>query len=91
MPSERFRRQLRQEAQQWYAEGTIDAALYGELARRYRFEALEEASRNRFAALLFGLGGLTRWACRYYLCRRELAGYAQSPQDGAAVGRHDRR
>jgi len=58
MPSERFRRQLRQEAQQWYAEGTIDAALYGELARRYRFEALEEASRNRFAALLFGLGGL---------------------------------
>ncbi|NEN98405.1 MAG: DUF2157 domain-containing protein, partial [Moorea sp. SIO3I7] len=37
MPSDKFRHQLRQEAQQWQTEGLIDAGLYAQLAERYQF------------------------------------------------------
>ncbi|AFY64525.1 DUF2157 domain-containing protein [Geitlerinema sp. PCC 7407] len=56
MASEKFRRQLRQEAERWQTEGLIDPSLLQRLAERYRFEELETAARNRFVAVLLGLG-----------------------------------
>ncbi len=58
MPAEKFRRQLRQEAEQWWQDGLIDADLYGELATRYRFDQLEREARNRFTTILISLGGI---------------------------------
>lgn len=57
MDSEKFRRQLRQEADQWRQDGLIDTALYENLAQRYQFQALENDARNRFVVILMGLGG----------------------------------
>ncbi|AOX00025.1 hypothetical protein BJP34_11665 [Moorena producens PAL-8-15-08-1] len=58
MPSDKFRHQLRQEAQQWQTEGLIDAGLYAQLAERYQFSDLEVAARNRFVVILLVLGSL---------------------------------
>jgi uncharacterized membrane protein len=58
MMPERFRRQLRQEAEAWWAEGLIDASLYETLAHRYQFTALEKDASNRFIAILMGLGAV---------------------------------
>jgi uncharacterized membrane protein len=58
MVSEKFRRQLRQEAEQWWHEGLIDASAYGQLADRYQFSEIDSAARNRFTAILMGLGGI---------------------------------
>lgn len=58
MVSEKFRRQLRQEAEQWLHEGTIDRSVYEKIADRYQFSDLESAARNRFIAILMGLGGI---------------------------------
>ncbi|QQE65997.1 membrane protein [Leptolyngbya sp. BL0902] len=58
MMPERFRRQLRQEAETWQAEGLIDAELYETLAHRYQFTGLEQAASNRFIAILMGLGAV---------------------------------
>jgi len=56
MVSEKFRRELRQEAEQWWSEGLIDADFYEKLAQRYQLQALERESSNRFIAILIGLG-----------------------------------
>lgn len=56
MDSEKFRQQLRQESQEWKAEGLIDNELYQKLADRYQFNQLETASRDRFVTILLGLG-----------------------------------
>lgn len=56
MVSDKFRRQLRQEAQQWLAEGLIDAQQYQQLSARYQFSTLETAERNRFVMILLSLG-----------------------------------
>lgn len=58
MVSEKFRRQLRQEAEQWWQEGLIDRSVYEKIADRYQFSELESAARNRFTAILMGLGGI---------------------------------
>lgn len=58
MVSEKFRHQLRKEAERWQAEGLIDPWVHAELAHRYRFEDLESSSRDRFVSILVALGGL---------------------------------
>jgi uncharacterized membrane protein len=58
MVSEKFRRQLRQEAEHWWQEGLIDRSAYEKIADRYQFSELENAARNRFTAILMGLGGI---------------------------------
>jgi uncharacterized membrane protein len=58
MLSDKFRRQLRQEAEQWQTEGLIDASLYDQLSNRYQFSDLETAARNRFVVILLGLGSI---------------------------------
>ncbi|MGB5635794.1 MAG: DUF2157 domain-containing protein [Waterburya sp.] len=58
MASEKFRYQLRQEAQQWQDEGLISPETYEHLATRYRLEELDSASRDRFILIVLGLGFL---------------------------------
>ncbi|MBD2091107.1 DUF2157 domain-containing protein [Microcoleus sp. FACHB-1515] len=58
MPTEKFRRQLRQESEQWWKDGFIDAALYEKLAQRYQFDRLEQDASHRFIAILMGLGAI---------------------------------
>ncbi|NER19711.1 MAG: DUF2157 domain-containing protein [Symploca sp. SIO1C2] len=58
MPSDKFIRQLRQEAEQWQNEGLITTSVYEQLAQRYRFSNIETAARKRFVLILIGLGFL---------------------------------
>ena len=58
MVSEKFRRQLRQEAQTWRDRGIIDPKTYAKLAECYQFAEIESAARNRFIAILMALGGI---------------------------------
>jgi len=58
MLSDKFRRQLRQEAEQWRTEGLIDASVYEQLSVRYQFSDLEASARNRFIVILLGLGSV---------------------------------
>jgi uncharacterized membrane protein len=58
MVSDKFRSQLRQEAQQWREDGLIDAEVYQQLSQRYQFEDLERVARDRFVAIVIGLGSL---------------------------------
>ncbi len=56
MLSDKFRHQLRQEAEQWRTEGLIDDFVYEQLSQRYQFSEIEAAARNRFVVILLGLG-----------------------------------
>jgi uncharacterized membrane protein len=58
MVSDKFRRELRQEAEKWRNEELIDGALYEQLADRYQFSELDTAARNRFITILLGLGSV---------------------------------
>jgi uncharacterized membrane protein len=58
MLSDKFRHQLRQEAEQWRTEGLIDDAVYEQLSQRYQFSEIEAAARNRFVVILLGLGSI---------------------------------
>ncbi len=58
MVPEKFRRQLRQEAEKWWTDGLIDAGLYEQLAERYQFQSLERDASHRFIAILMGLGSV---------------------------------
>lgn len=58
MISEKFRRQLRQEAEQWWQEGLINASLYEQLSERYQFREIEAAAGSGFTAILLSLGGV---------------------------------
>jgi uncharacterized membrane protein len=58
MLSEKFRRQLRQEVEQWRTEELIDDFLYEQLSQRYLFSDIEAAARNRFIIILLGLGSV---------------------------------
>ncbi|WP_445173884.1 DUF2157 domain-containing protein [Microcoleus sp.] len=58
MISDKFRRQLREEAKLWQAEGLIETSFYQQLSERYQFNTLETASRNRFLTILMSLGGI---------------------------------
>jgi uncharacterized membrane protein len=79
MVSDKFRHQLRQEAEQWKAEGFIDDWQYEQLSERYQFNTLEVSARNRFTAILVGLGCLllglaviTLVAANWQIWSREL-------------------
>lgn len=56
MTSDKFRHQLRHEAQLWQTEGIIDASQYEHLAQRYQFNTLDTTARNSFISILLGLG-----------------------------------
>ena len=58
MASEKFRQQLKKEAQKWQAEGLIDSAFFQQLAQRYQFQSLETDSQSRFVVILFAVGGI---------------------------------
>lgn len=58
MLSDKFRRQLRQEAEQWRTEGLIDASVYEQLCDRYQFSDLESSASNRFIVILLFLGSV---------------------------------
>lgn len=58
MVSEKFRRQLRTEAEKWLAEELIDPQIYARLTQRYQFSNLETVARNRFVMILLGLGSI---------------------------------
>ncbi|MGC1394344.1 MAG: DUF2157 domain-containing protein [Coleofasciculaceae cyanobacterium] len=56
--SDKFRRQLRQEVEQWHSEGLIDQTVYEQLGDRYKFKDLEYNASNRFILILLGLGSV---------------------------------
>ena len=56
MASEKFRYQLRKEAQQWQEEGLIDLDIYEQLAIRYQLNELDSTSRDRFIFVVLGVG-----------------------------------
>lgn len=58
MSSEKFRQQLKQEAEKWQAEGLINTSIFQQLAERYQFQSLETRNQNRFVVVLFGLGAI---------------------------------
>jgi uncharacterized membrane protein len=58
MLSDKFRRQLRQEVEQWRTEGLIDDSVYEQLSQRYQFSEIEAAARNRFVVILLGVGSI---------------------------------
>lgn len=58
MLPDKFRRQLRQEVEQWRTEELIDDFLYEQLSQRYRFSEIEASARNRFIIILLGLGSV---------------------------------
>jgi len=58
MITEKFRRQLRQEAKLWQTEELIDNYLYQQLSERYQFDSLEKNASSRFITILISLGGI---------------------------------
>ncbi|NDJ18486.1 DUF2157 domain-containing protein [Myxacorys almedinensis] len=58
MSSEKFRYQLRQEAQRWRSEGLINGTQFQQLSDRYRFDHLDTQAKNRFTLVLLGLGSV---------------------------------
>lgn len=58
MLSDKFRRQLQQEIEQWRTEKLIDDSLYEQLSQRYQFSDLEISDRYRFIVILLGLGSV---------------------------------
>lgn len=58
MVSDKFRQQLKKEAEKWQAEGLIDASVFQQLEQRYQLESLDAESQNRFTLVLLGLGGI---------------------------------
>lgn len=58
MVSDKFRRQLRQEALKWQADQLISPDQYRRLAARYQFSQIDTNARDRFIAILMVLGGV---------------------------------
>lgn len=58
MVSDKFRRQLRQQAMLWQQEGLIDDLQFRLLAARYQFDELDVGARNRFVMILLGVGSI---------------------------------
>ncbi|MBW4682090.1 MAG: DUF2157 domain-containing protein [Microcoleus vaginatus WJT46-NPBG5] len=58
MVSDEFRHQLRHETKLWQAEGLINSELYQQISERYQLDSLETSARNRFIAIVIGLGGI---------------------------------
>lgn len=58
MVSDKFRHQLRKEAQKWQADGLINQSQYQLISQRYQFNTLDSSARNRFIVIIIGLGSL---------------------------------
>ncbi|PIG91768.1 DUF2157 domain-containing protein [Gloeocapsopsis sp. IPPAS B-1203] len=58
MTSDKFRHQLRHEAQIWQAEGLINDLQYEQLSQRYQFNTLDSTASHSFIAILVGLGSI---------------------------------
>lgn len=58
MPTDKFRSQLRQEAQVWRTEGLITDSQHEQLSQRYQFNTIDTSSRNQFVVVLIGLGSI---------------------------------
>ncbi|MEO1144841.1 MAG: DUF2157 domain-containing protein [Cyanobacteria bacterium J06638_22] len=58
MTSDKFRRQLRHEAQQWQIDGVISPEQFQHLQKRYEFDQLDSSARDRFVAILIGVGSV---------------------------------
>jgi uncharacterized membrane protein len=58
MASDKFRRELRQEVEQWRSQGIIDATQAQQLAERYEFARLDGMARDRFVLVVLGIGGV---------------------------------
>lgn len=56
LTTDKFRSQLRQEAEIWRIEGLINDFQHEQLSQRYQFDTLDTSSRNRFVMVLIGLG-----------------------------------
>ncbi len=56
MPSDRFRHELKAELRQWVDQGLINQDQWGLLVDRYELTQLDGAAKNRFVAILIGLG-----------------------------------
>ena len=56
MTSQKFKQELKQEAEQWRIEGLIDRHIYEVLAQRYQFASLTTNSNNRFTAIIITFG-----------------------------------
>lgn len=58
MTTDKFRNQLRQEAEVWRREGIINDSQHEQLSQRYRFNTLDTSSRNQFVTVLIGIGSI---------------------------------
>lgn len=58
MTTDKFRSQLRQEAEVWRSEGLINDFQHEQLSQRYQFNTLDTSSRNQFVMVLIGLGSI---------------------------------
>lgn len=58
MVLDNFRRKLRQEAQKWRDEGIISSSCYQDLGKRYQFDNLEIAARDRFVFIVIAIGSI---------------------------------
>lgn len=57
MAKEKFRRQLKQEAEKWQEEGLISVEVFQQIADRYEFQNLTTSSQV-FSTILYCLGGI---------------------------------
>lgn len=58
MVLDNFRFKLRQEAQKWRDEGIISSSCYQDIAKRYQFDNLEVAARDRFILIVIAMGSI---------------------------------
>ncbi|NJL86941.1 MAG: DUF2157 domain-containing protein [Leptolyngbyaceae cyanobacterium SM1_1_3] len=58
MVSEKFRRELAREIEQWQQEGLLSPDQRHHLISRYQLDQLESSAQNRFTAILVGLGSI---------------------------------
>ncbi|ASC71233.1 hypothetical protein XM38_021850 [Halomicronema hongdechloris C2206] len=91
MVSEKFRRQLRQEAESWWQQGVIDADQYEQLAVRYQFSRPGKRCQASFRVYPDGPRRYLAGVGRHYLCGGELAGMAPGGAGRVAAEPVDRR
>lgn len=79
MATEKFRRQLLEEGQQWQRDGLLSSDQWQQLIDRYQLDRLEVQAQNRFTlilisvgCILIGLGVITYVAANWEWLAREL-------------------
>ena len=58
MASDRFKQELKQEAERWRQDAWITPQQYTQLVEHYQLEALEAGAQGRFTKTLIGIGGI---------------------------------